>query len=153
MSVMVVVPSLTECQQRYPPAIARIVIGFESLCSPKMGSRIDEPGGVEHQRQPEKNAPKQHAPTTKNKEHHSYHQKRNPVEVGKPAVVAVVNQIRCIASDGGITVILCCAPQYPTNVCPPAAVAWRMWITRPICMRMMYAVRHYPFNWTTFKGH
>jgi hypothetical protein len=28
-----------------------------------------------------------------------------------------------------------------------------MWITRPICMRMMYAVRHYPFNWTTFKGH
>ena len=49
--------------------------------------------------------------------------------------------------------ILCRAPQYPTNVCPPAAIAWRMWIVLAICVRMMYAVRHYPLDWTTFEGH
>jgi hypothetical protein len=28
-----------------------------------------------------------------------------------------------------------------------------MWITRPVGMLMMDAVRRYPFDWTTFKGH
>ena len=56
-------------------------------------------------------------------------------------------------SDGGLVVILSRAPQYPTNVCPPAAMAWRMWIARAICVRMVYAVRHYPLNWTTFERH
>jgi len=36
---------------------------------------------------------------------------------------------------------------------PPAAIAWRVWIARSICVRMMYAVRHNPLDWTTFKGH
>ena len=88
---MVVMPSFTECQQRHPPAIARVVTGFKSCFSPQMSSRIDEPGGVQCQRQAEKNSPEQHAPTAKNKEQHSYHQKRNPVAAGKPAIVAVVN--------------------------------------------------------------
>ena len=28
-----------------------------------------------------------------------------------------------------------------------------MRIARAICVRVMYAVRRYPLNWTTFKGH
>ena len=47
MSVVVVVPSLAERQQRYPPTVARIVTGFESCFSPQMSRRIDEPRRVE----------------------------------------------------------------------------------------------------------
>src|SRR5215217_923940 len=108
---------------------------------------------MQRQGQPEKHHPEQHAPTTNNKEHYSYYRKRNIVTAGKPAVVRVVHQIRCIVSDRGCTVILRRAPQYPTHGCPPPTIAWRMWITCLICMRMVYAVRHYPLNWTTFKSH
>jgi hypothetical protein len=27
-----------------------------------------------------------------------------------------------------------------------------MWIVRAICVGVVYAVRHYPLNWTTFEG-
>ena len=48
--------------------------------------------------------------------------------------------------------ILCGAPQYPTDMCPPAAVAWRVRIARAISVRMMYAVSHQPLNGTAFES-
>src|ERR1043166_4484215 len=69
MSVMIVVPTFTECQQRYPPAIARVVTGFESRFSPQMCSRIDEPRRMQAQRNAEKHSPKHYTPTSKRKEH------------------------------------------------------------------------------------
>src|SRR6185369_14211124 len=36
-------------------------------------------------------------------------------------------------------------------MCPPAAMAWRMWIVRAISVGVVYAVRHYPLNGTTFE--
>src|SRR6185369_17224512 len=53
---------------------------------------------------------------------------------------------------GSLVVILSRAPQYPTNMCPPAAMAWRMWIVRTICVGVVYTVRHYPLNGTTFES-
>src|ERR1044071_8533042 len=48
--------------------------------------------------------------------------------------------------------ILCGAPQYPTDMCPPATMAWRMRIARAISVRMMYAVSYQPLNGTTFES-
>src|SRR6185503_20585471 len=47
--------------------------------------------------------------------------------------------------------ILCRTPQYPTNVGPPATMTWRMRISCSICVRVMYAVRYYPLDWTTLE--
>ena len=47
ISVMVVMPAFTKRQQRYPPAIARVVTGFESRFPPQVCSRIDEPCRVQ----------------------------------------------------------------------------------------------------------
>src|SRR5919112_471406 len=54
-------------------------------------------------------------------------------------------------SDGGLVVILSRAPQYPTNVRPPTTIARRVRIAGTICVRMVYAMRHYPLNWPTFE--
>src|SRR6185369_13932305 len=55
------------------------------------------------------------------------------------------------ARDGGVIMILSRAPQYPTNVRPPTAIAWRVRVADTICVRMVYAVRHYPLNWPTLE--
>src|SRR6185369_88803 len=47
--------------------------------------------------------------------------------------------------------ILCGAPQYPTDMCPPATMTWRMRVARAIGVRMMDAVSHQPLNGTTFE--
>jgi hypothetical protein len=44
MSVMVVMPSFSKCQERYPPAITRIVTGLEPGSTPQVRSLIDKPG-------------------------------------------------------------------------------------------------------------
>jgi hypothetical protein len=48
-------------------------------------------------------------------------------------------------------VILSGAPQDPTHVCPPTAIAWRVRVAGTICVRVVYAVRHGPLNWSTLE--
>ena len=81
MSVMVVVPSFTERQQRDPPAIARVVTGFESGFSPQVCSRIDEPRRMQAQRNAEAYSPKHYAPPAKRKKHQAHYNQRNVVVV------------------------------------------------------------------------
>ena len=69
MGVMIVVPSFTECQQRHPPAIARVITGFKSRLSPQVRSRIDEPRRMQAQRNAEEYSPQHYTPTSKRKEH------------------------------------------------------------------------------------
>src|SRR5215213_587312 len=107
---------------------------------------------MKQQRQAEKHSPQHYAPTSKDKKQNTYGYEWNPVTTGKPAIVAVIQQIRCVARERGLTVILGRAPQYPADVSPPATVARRMGIACLICMRMVYAVRHYPLDWTTFES-
>ena len=89
MSVMVVVPSFTERQQRYPPAIARVITGFESRFSPQVCSRIDEPRRMQAQRNAEEYSPKHYTPTSKGKEQQPDYNERNVVEAVQPTIVAV----------------------------------------------------------------
>src|SRR5689334_22775145 len=110
MSVMVVVPAFTERQQRYPPAIARVVTGFESCFSPQVCSRIDEPCRMQAQRNAEEYSPKHYTPTSKGKEHRPDYNERNIVGAVQPTIVAILYQIRRVACDGSLVVILGCAP-------------------------------------------
>src|ERR1043165_6430237 len=73
MSVMIVMPTFTECQQRYPPAIARVVTGFESRFPPQMCSRIDEPRRMQTQRKAQEYSPQHYAPPAKRKKHQAHY--------------------------------------------------------------------------------
>ena len=90
MSVMVIVPSFTECQERHPPAIARVITGFESSFSPQVCSRIDEPRRMQAQRNAEKYSPKHYPPTSKREEHQPDYNERNVVEAAQPTIVAIL---------------------------------------------------------------
>ena len=46
MSVMVVVPPLSECHEGHPPVVARIVVCFEAATAPDVRSRVDETRGM-----------------------------------------------------------------------------------------------------------
>src|ERR1051326_85568 len=89
MCVVVVVPSLAERQQRYPPTVARIVAGFETCSPPQMSRRIHQPRRVQRKCQPKEHSPQQHAPASKNKKRNSHYQKRNVVEAIQPTIVTV----------------------------------------------------------------
>src|SRR5689334_19483443 len=90
MSVMVVVPAFTECQQRHPPAIARVITGFESCFSPQVCSRIDEPRRMQAQRKAEEYSPQHDAPPSERKKHQPHYDQRNPVAAMQPTIVTVI---------------------------------------------------------------
>ena len=87
---MVVMPSFTECQQRHPPAIARVVTSFESRFPPQMCGRIDEPRSMQAQRKAEEYSPQHYAPTSERKKHQPYYNQWNIVEAIQPTIVTVV---------------------------------------------------------------
>ena len=90
MRVMVVVPSLAERQQRYPPTVTRIVTGLESCSAPQVSGRIDEPGCMQSQRQSQENSPQQNSPSANHKKRHPDDQQRDKVKVVQPTIVAIL---------------------------------------------------------------
>src|ERR1044072_2620978 len=92
MSVMVVMPSLAERQQRDPPAIARIVTSLKSRSTPQMRGRISEPRRMKREREPQENSPQQHVPIAENKQQYSQQQHRNVVELVQPTVIPIFDQ-------------------------------------------------------------
>ena len=149
MRVMVVVPSFAKRQQRDPPTVARIVAGFEPRLPPQMRGGIDQPGSVEGQGQTEEYSPQHYAPTSEHKEHQPQHDQRDVIEAVKPDVVAILDQIRSVALDRGVIVIMRGAAQNPTDVRPPAAIARRMRVAGLVSVRMMDAMRRNPLNRAT----
>jgi hypothetical protein len=57
MGVMVVVPALAGGQQRHPPVVPGIIARGESAAAPQVRYRVDQPGRVEADDDPEAEAP------------------------------------------------------------------------------------------------
>src|ERR1043166_6255235 len=106
---------------------------------------------MKSKRHTEKYSPKHNAPSSENKERYCDNNQRHVIVAIDPDVVAILNRLRSVTFEGGLVVFLCRAAQNPTDVCPPTAIAGRMRIPGAIGVRMMYAVRHYPLNRSTFK--
>src|ERR1044072_7481815 len=101
----------------------------------------------------QENSPQQHIPTAEYKQHHAYHCEGNIVVGIEPTVIPIFYQIGRVASEGFLAMILCRAPQNPTNVGPPAAIARRVRVACFICVCVVYPVRHYPLNRSAFERH
>ena len=61
--MVIVVPALPSGQKCNPPVIRRVIAGFETARTPQVGSRVDQPGDMEADRDPQKHAPKQPSET------------------------------------------------------------------------------------------
>src|ERR1043166_2585880 len=68
MSMMIVVPSFTKRQQRYPPTVPRVIVGLEALRAPHMGGRIDQPCRMQCQGSAKENAPEHYLPPTEHEQ-------------------------------------------------------------------------------------
>src|ERR1700752_1966295 len=64
---------------------------------------------------------------------------------------SIFHQGRGIVRHNRTVILLRGTVEHPPDVCPPAAIARSVWITRRICMRMMDAMGDNPVDWSTFK--
>src|SRR5256885_1950574 len=92
----------------------------------------------------EENPPHEIGPVTKSQQRQTEEKQGQPVQVVQPDMKSVLHQVRGIARHSRTVILLRRTVQHPANVCPPAAIARSVWITRRICMRMMDAVRNNP---------
>ena len=71
--MMVVMPSFTEREQRYPPTVARVFARVETLSSPHVRGRIHQPGRMEAQSNPQEDAPQHHSPPAESEQPRGEH--------------------------------------------------------------------------------
>src|SRR5512132_3960487 len=89
---------------------------------------------------------KQKRPTAQSEETNATENQRNVIEPVQEHVHRILHQVGRVALQYSIFVLLCCATQDPTHMCPPATVARRMRISGFIGVRMMNAMSHHPVN-------
>src|SRR5713226_9003657 len=101
---------------------------------------------------PKENAPHQIWPTAKREQSQTQKDQRHPVKAIKPHVKSVLYHVRRVARHRRSVVLLARAPQNPSHVRPPTAVARCVRITRNICMSVMDAMGYHPVDRTALKG-
>jgi hypothetical protein len=120
MGVMVVVPALAGGQQGHPPVVPGIIARGESAAAPQVRYRVDQPGRVEANDDPEADTLQQKRNTTEGEKQERQHQHGNPMIVVQPEIEAVLGQIgRVLGQQRGITQFAL-ANQKPADVSPPA---------------------------------
>ena len=62
MGVVIVVPAFAAGQQGNPPVVAGVIAGFEAARTPQVRGGIDQPGGVQSQRDAQEDAPQNPGP-------------------------------------------------------------------------------------------
>src|SRR5258707_5026453 len=100
---------------------------------------------------PKENAPHQIWPTAKREQSQTQKDQRHPVKAIKPHVKSVLHHVRRVARHRRSFIWLARAPQNPSHVRPPTAVARCVRITRNICMSVMDAMGYDPVDGPAFK--
>ncbi len=116
MSVVVIVPSFAESQQRHPPTVARILAGLEALLAPEVRRRVDEPGRVQADGDAKENPPHHHAPPAEIEERKSQDDEWHKVEAIEPDMEAIFHQVGSVAQEHRIFVLLRGALKNPSDV-------------------------------------
>ena len=124
--MVVVVPPLSEGEQRHPPAVSRVVAGREPPRAPHMCGGVDEPGRVEADDDAKEDAPEHERPAAEREQEDAERDERDVVIRVQPAVEGIGCQIgRVLRHDLGVVVVHL-AEENPTHVRPEAAVARRV---------------------------
>ncbi len=120
---MIVVPPLAGGDEGDPPVIPGIIMGNESATAPHVRNRVDQPGRVEPDDDPEADAPKHVWNTADGEKEESKHNQGNPMIVVQPDVKCIFGQIRRVFSHQRSIAIFALSDKKPADVSPPAAVS------------------------------
>ena len=131
MGVVVVVPAFAAGEQRDPPAVAGVVAGFKAAAAPHVGGGVDQPGGVQAERDAQQNAPQNHGdavdeaapqPSAAEQEHAAGHDGK-PMIFAQPDVEAVAAEVGRVAQQRLSLRVQGLAEEQPAGVRPPSAFA------------------------------
>src|ERR1700680_562835 len=122
MGMVIVMPALTEGEQRYPPVVAGIVASAEPPPAPHVGHRVDGPGGVEPEYQADTHAPQQEWKTTNSEQHGAEQDRKNPVVGIQINVKRILCQIGSVLGHQLGVIMLGLTDQQPANMRPPSAI-------------------------------
>src|SRR5689334_16560572 len=99
MSMVVVVPTLSEGKHRNPEAVLRSVSGQESLLAPHMGGRVYQPGHMQANYGTEENSPEHKGPSAYEQQDYTGKSDRHPVPTTDESVEFVFAQIGNIRKE------------------------------------------------------
>src|SRR6185369_8459587 len=102
-------------------------------------------------RDAEENRPHHIRPAAESQQRQTKQNKRQPINAVQPYVKSVFHKIRGIVLHHRPVILLRRTTEHPSDVCPPAAIAWSVWITRRICVRVVDAMRDNPVDWPAFE--
>ena len=159
VGVVVVVPAFAAGEQRNPPIVARVVASIKAAAAPKMGGGVDQPGGVQAERDAQKASPKQHSygafpsagEPSEAEEERAADGDRHPVVFAEPDIEAVAFEVGNIAGEELGLRVQSIAPDDPSDVSPPAAFAGSVRIALAVAVLMMDAMGGHPEDGSALK--
>ena len=122
MSVMVVVPSFSEGEKRYPEVISRGVTGLKTPRPPHVRGRVDQPGAVKIHDGAEEDAPEEEGPSAYGEKDYAEDGDGDPMPSADPDVEFIFAEVGDVGEEGGGIVVNALAGEDPTYVRPEAAV-------------------------------
>src|SRR5271166_2853844 len=126
MRMMIVVPSFTAREQGDPPAVARVVAGFEASRSPHVRRGIHKPGSVQAKGHAQEDSPHDAGPAADGQQGQADDYHRNPVIFAEPDVELVASKVGSVAREHGGFVVHGDAAHDPAHVRPPSAFGRRV---------------------------
>ena len=99
IGVMVVVPALTERQERHPEAVPGIIMSAKAPSSPHMRGGVDQPGRMEPDYRTKEDAPQNITPPAHSKKEAGQYRDRHPVPAADPHLEAVFAKLGYVGQE------------------------------------------------------
>ncbi len=151
--MVIVVPALAEGEQRHPPQVRRGVAGRKAAVAPDVGSRVYQPGRVQHQARSHEAAPDEPRQAARGVERGEHQQGEDEVETVERAVDRVAGEVGCpLREIFRIVSARDIGRHPPEHVGPGEAAAGAMHVLLVVGMRVVLAVVGDPANRATLGG-
>src|SRR5580698_8732109 len=160
MGVVVVVPAFAAGENGDPEAVAGIIAGFKTAAAPKVGGRVDQPGGMQAEGNAKEDAPKDHLdaahdavvdPGAEAHEDDSTGDEGKPVVLAHPDMEAVAGEIGNVAGQSRCLGVHGLAEDHPANVSPPGAFFRSVRVAGMVAVLVMDAVYGNPEDRSALK--
>ncbi len=141
---MVVVPALAGGEQCNPPIVPGIITGGKSARAPHVCNRVDQPGRVETDNDPEADAPEHVWNTADREKEESKDDQGNPMIGVQPDIEAIFGQVWRVLGHQWSIAVFALSDKKPAEVSPPAAITGRVRIAGLIGFLVMDSMGRNP---------
>src|SRR3989442_11524642 len=149
---MVVVPALSESEERHPEVVCRVVARLEPARAPEMRRGVHEPRRMQTERRTQEGGPEDVGDASKYEEPDADDHLRHPVPGRQPDIKPIAAEIRRIAGQALRVVVQPLAGHDPSHVRPERSLAWRVRIAFAVRLLMMDTVCRDPEDRPALEG-